>query len=67
MENKGLTRDEVVEFFGGRRALAEALGISQPAISMWGDHVPKGRLEHVKLLMKVEKQRRAAQKKRKTA
>lgn len=36
-----MTLDDAIAHFGSRRALAEALGISQPAIAQWGDEIPE--------------------------
>jgi len=36
-----LTND-AVQYFGGRRQLAEALGISRQAVEQWGKVVAKG-------------------------
>ncbi len=43
---------EVIEFFGGARQTAEALGVSTQAIYSWGDEVPKSRQGHVELASK---------------
>lgn len=67
MREDVLTKEEVVKFFGSRIATAEALGITPQAVSLWGENVPPGRLAHVRLVMKLEAQKRAARKKRKAA
>ena len=43
---------EVIEFFGGTRQTAEALGVSTQAIYNWGEEVPKPRQGHVELASK---------------
>lgn len=43
---------EVLDYFGGVRATAGALGISSAAVYQWGDDVPKGRQAHVELATK---------------
>lgn len=43
---------EVIEYFGGARQAAEALGVSTQAIYAWGDEVPKPRQGHVELASK---------------
>lgn len=55
---------EVIEFFGTQEKTAEALLISQSAISQWGDIVPKPRRGHVELAMKAEQERRDAEAKK---
>lgn len=67
MSKDVLTKEEVVKFFGGRIATADVLGITPQAVSLWGENVPPGRLAHVRLAMKLETQKRAARKKRKSA
>jgi hypothetical protein len=42
----------VIEFFGGARQAAEALGVSTQAIYAWGEDVPKSRQAHVELASK---------------
>lgn len=55
---------DVIEFFGTQEKTAEALLISQSAISQWGDIVPKPRRGHVELAMKAEQERRDAEAKK---
>lgn len=43
---------DVIEFFGGKRETAEALGVSSQAIYKWGEEVPKTRQTHVELATK---------------
>lgn len=44
--------DETVEFFGSKTALAKAIGISESAIYRWGNEVPKGRRQSIRLAMR---------------
>lgn len=52
---------EAVEFFKTQEALAKALGISQAAVSQWGETVPKGRAYQLQVMtrgkLKAEHQR----------
>lgn len=45
-----LRKDEVVEYFGSQRAVAEALGVSEQAISKWTEFVPRGRAWQLELM-----------------
>jgi DNA-binding transcriptional regulator YdaS (Cro superfamily) len=40
----------VVEFFGSKTAIARALGISQVAVTRWGDVVPERRAARLERL-----------------
>lgn len=44
--------ETVVQFFGGARQAAEALGVSTQAIYAWGEEVPRSRQAHVELATK---------------
>ena len=44
--------DDAVAYFGTKTRLAHALGISLPAISQWGQVVPKGRAYEIQALTK---------------
>jgi DNA-binding transcriptional regulator YdaS (Cro superfamily) len=35
--------DEALSYFGSQKALAEALGITQPSVAEWGEFPPGGR------------------------
>ncbi len=37
-----MNKSSVVDFYGSQRAIANALGVSDQAISHWGDVIPKG-------------------------
>lgn len=49
---------QVVEFFGGVRAAARALGLGAATVCQWKDEVPVSRQQHVKLAMEAEENRR---------
>lgn len=43
---------EAADFFGGRKRLAEALGISPAAVSMWGETIPLTRQYQIQVISK---------------
>ena len=43
---------EAADFFGGKKKLAEALGISPAAVSMWGGVVPLSRQYQIQVISK---------------
>lgn len=43
---------EAADFFGGRKKLAEALGVSPSAVSMWGAVVPLSRQYQIQVISK---------------
>ena len=43
---------EVLEYFGGARQTAEALGLSTAAVYLWNEEVPKTRQAHIELVSK---------------
>jgi len=45
--------DEAVEIFGSKSALAKAIGISESAIYRWGEEIPRGRRQSVRLAMRA--------------
>lgn len=49
---------QVVEFFGGVRAAARALGLNASTVCQWKDEVPASRKNHVQLAMEAEAKRR---------
>lgn len=53
-----MLKKDVIAFFGTQKAVAEALGITRPAISVWGETVPSSRQEHVRLVMRLEQKKR---------
>jgi len=38
-----MTTHEAISYYGTQQALADKLGISQSAVSMWGDYPPDAR------------------------
>ena len=62
-----MRKQEVVEFFGSVQAAAKAIGISSPAISQWGDEVPKPRERAVMLAMRYEQEERDKEEKKQKA
>lgn len=47
-----MLKADAVAHFRSQRAIAAALGISEQAVSMWGDVVPEGRAYQLELLTK---------------
>jgi DNA-binding transcriptional regulator YdaS (Cro superfamily) len=43
---------KVAAFFGGKKRLAEALGIFPSAVTQWGDEIPLGRQYQIEVLTK---------------
>lgn len=41
---------DVVDYFGSKKKLSEALGISGPAISRWGDEIPLARQYQIEVI-----------------
>lgn len=42
--------NEVADFFGGKKKLADALGIYPSAVTQWGEIVPLGRQYQIQVL-----------------
>jgi DNA-binding transcriptional regulator YdaS (Cro superfamily) len=38
-----MTKQEIIKLAGSQNALAKILGITQGAVSQWGDKIPEGR------------------------
>jgi hypothetical protein len=38
--NAGMTKDQAIAAFGTQQALADALGMKQGSVSLWGDYPP---------------------------
>ena len=53
-----MKRQEVIEFWGGVRAAARALGLGAATVSGWADEIPAARQQHVQLAMEAESKRR---------
>ena len=59
-----MKKEDAISYFGSAAELARSLNISEPAVSCWGDTVPKGRVyqvahgntqaEHFRLLLLKE-------------
>lgn len=54
---------EVADFFGGKKKLADALGIYPSAVTQWGKTVPLGRQYQIEVMTKgkFRAERKAAQ------
>jgi transcriptional repressor of cell division inhibition gene dicB len=46
-----MTKEEAIRAFGTARALAEAIGVTEQAVSKWGDVVPELRVFQIKAIM----------------
>lgn len=46
-----MTKKEAVEHFGTARELADALGISEQAVSKWGENVPELRVYQIREIL----------------
>lgn len=57
---------DVLDYFHGQVKTAEVLGISQPAVSNWGEYPPEGRQCRIELItdgkLKAEKRTKAVAK-----
>ncbi|MNR68148.1 DNA-binding transcriptional regulator DicC [compost metagenome] len=42
----------MADFFGGRKKLADALGIRPSAVSMWGETIPVSRQYQIQVISK---------------
>lgn len=47
-----MKRSDVISFFGGQKETGDALGISQAAVSLWGDTVPLTRQYQIQVISK---------------
>lgn len=46
-----MTKKQAIEAFGSAKALADALGISEAAVSQWGEQVPELRVYQIKVIL----------------
>ncbi len=62
--NSRMRTQDVIDFFGGRQQLADALGITRTASYEWGDTVPELRQYQIEILtrgkLRAERQPEAA-------
>lgn len=59
-----MKKQEVIEFYGGVRAAARALGLGKSTVSEWKEEIPSSRQDHVRLAMQEEQRRRDAEEKK---
>jgi DNA-binding transcriptional regulator YdaS (Cro superfamily) len=45
-----MTKKEAIKIFGSAKALADALGISEAAVSQWGHAVPELRVYQIRCI-----------------
>lgn len=45
-----MKKADVISYFGSAAELARRLEISEPAVSQWGDTIPKGRAYQIEVL-----------------
>lgn len=45
-----MRKQDVIEHFGSQRAIAEALDISEQAVSAWEDEIPEGRQFQIQII-----------------
>lgn len=46
-----MTKKQAIEAFGSVKALADALGITEAAVSQWGDTIPELRRYQIQIIM----------------
>lgn len=46
-----MTKDEAIKAFGSQAKLAEALGLSRAAVSLWGETVPPLRAYQIREIL----------------
>lgn len=55
-----MRKKDVIEHFGSQKAVADALDISEQAVSNWDDEIPRGRAFELQVLtggkLQVERQ-----------
>lgn len=52
---------EVIEFFGSKQKVADAVGTTHSAVSQWGEYVPDSRVFEFHFLMKTNAWKRSCQ------
>ncbi|HDO1375214.1 TPA: Cro/Cl family transcriptional regulator [Aeromonas veronii] len=45
-----MKKEDAISYFGSAAELARSLNISEPAVSRWGDIIPKGRAYQIEVL-----------------
>ncbi|PTS80436.1 Cro/Cl family transcriptional regulator [Aeromonas sp. HMWF036] len=45
-----MKKEDAINYFGSAAELARSLNISEPAVSRWGDTIPKGRAYQIEVL-----------------
>ena len=45
-----MKKEDTISYFGSAAELARSLNISEPAVSRWGDTIPKGRAYQIEVL-----------------
>ncbi|HHQ4522289.1 TPA: Cro/CI family transcriptional regulator [Aeromonas veronii] len=45
-----MKKADAISYFGSAAELARSLNISEPAVSRWGDTIPKGRAYQIEVL-----------------
>lgn len=53
-----MKKTDVIEFYGGVRATAKALGLGASTVSQWSEEIPSSRQDHVRLAMEAEQKAR---------
>jgi len=51
-----MTKKEAVEAFGSAKALADALGITEAAVSQWGEIIPELRVYQIRCILAERQQ-----------
>jgi len=50
-----MTKKEAIEAFGSAKALADALGITEAAVSQWGEILPELRVFQIRCILQDRK------------
>ncbi|MBY7859745.1 Cro/Cl family transcriptional regulator [Vibrio fluvialis] len=53
--------EDVIEFFGSKQKVADAVGTTHSAVSQWGTYVPDSRVFEFHFLMKTKEWKRSCQ------